>query len=679
MWQLVFQTRRRAWLLIIGLLAGLFVLMGLPAVDRAQEKDTADLEVQGRGPLHEAFAQPWAPNPQPALPAPRQPPEPIPEEPPAERPEGDNVQWIPGYWAWDPERNDFIWVSGVWRQTPPGQTYVSGYWEQVEGGWRWVPGFWAPATAEQLEYLPPPPDSLEQGPVAPPPAEDCIYSPGYWVFRQGNYLWHPGCWLRARPGWVWVPPRYVWTPAGCLFLPGYWDYPLETRGLLFAPVVFYRPIWRVAGWSFCPRWVIEPAPLLGCLFLGPQASSYWFGDCFALAGPRRLFTLWIDLGPRGYDPLWTYYRFTCGQDPAWLPGLRQLYLDRLAGRVPRPPRTLIQQNTFVQNTTTNNINKTNIININNSTPSAPTPAASPLLRQQVTPLLLARATQVQSTPLRLTTQPLPPSTATRTLQHLQEAARVRRQWERQGQLPPRVSAGAPTTTNTIKTLKLSQVTGARPPSAASQAHTSPAPPASRPVSPPPAPRPFSLSPSVTPPAPPGSRPAPPASIPKGVSPHFSSAPPASSGEVQKVPTLPQKKADPPLASPGRGSPPAPPRLPPPASRTPVAPPRPVPPSKTVEQVLPPARSAARPNLDHLPHRPPSSPHTALTPLPTHPAPPPRSRPLPTQNLHQPVTHAPQPALRPPPAPPSRAAAGTPSPPSTHRSPPSPRHSSRPAR
>ena len=42
------------------------------------------------------------------------PPEAIEEVPPEQRPEGDNVAWIPGYTAWDDERGDFLWVSGIW-------------------------------------------------------------------------------------------------------------------------------------------------------------------------------------------------------------------------------------------------------------------------------------------------------------------------------------------------------------------------------------------------------------------------------------------------------------------------------------------------------------------------------------------------------------------------------------
>ena len=64
---------------------------------------------------------------------PKQPPTPIEEVPPDMKPEGGNPTWIPGYWSWDDDRRDFIWVSGVWR-SPPAQH-------------RWMPGYWQPASA----------------------------------------------------------------------------------------------------------------------------------------------------------------------------------------------------------------------------------------------------------------------------------------------------------------------------------------------------------------------------------------------------------------------------------------------------------------------------------------------------------------------------------------------------
>src|SRR5690349_20461036 len=58
-------------------------------------------EVLTRGPVHEAFAEVVAYDPEPGVIVTKAPPDPIEEIPPEERPEGYNVTWIPGYWSWD--------------------------------------------------------------------------------------------------------------------------------------------------------------------------------------------------------------------------------------------------------------------------------------------------------------------------------------------------------------------------------------------------------------------------------------------------------------------------------------------------------------------------------------------------------------------------------------------------
>ena len=124
-----------------------------------------------RGPVHEAFAEPVDLNTQPSVVAPTQPPANIVENPPADKPVGDQYVWIPGYWAWDSERNDYIWVSGCWRAAPPGRYWVPGYWSQTGMGWEWVPGFWAQqvSNVQQIEYLPAPPVIADVEPPGPPP------------------------------------------------------------------------------------------------------------------------------------------------------------------------------------------------------------------------------------------------------------------------------------------------------------------------------------------------------------------------------------------------------------------------------------------------------------------------------------------------------------------------------
>src|SRR5512138_792575 len=90
-----------------------------------QPADPNEPEVLARGPVHEAFATTAeAPAPSPVVA--KQPPDPIEELPPDQKPEGDNVQWISGYWHWDEDAERFIWISGFWRVPPPGRLWVPG-------------------------------------------------------------------------------------------------------------------------------------------------------------------------------------------------------------------------------------------------------------------------------------------------------------------------------------------------------------------------------------------------------------------------------------------------------------------------------------------------------------------------------------------------------------------------
>ena len=117
-------------LLHLSRLAGIAVIVGLclysydgslsqetvPVRDSGTPAVPKGVEVMARGPVHEAFATP-AVDPAPTKPVSKKPPKPLDEMPPAERPEGE-VVWVGGYWAWDDDRNDFLWVSGIWRDIP---------------------------------------------------------------------------------------------------------------------------------------------------------------------------------------------------------------------------------------------------------------------------------------------------------------------------------------------------------------------------------------------------------------------------------------------------------------------------------------------------------------------------------------------------------------------------------
>ncbi|QEG01286.1 hypothetical protein Mal15_53620 [Stieleria maiorica] len=271
--------------------------------------EESEVEYMAAGPLHESYAEPYAADPQPAPTAPREPPPPVKELPPTLRPDSEKSTWVSGYWDWDPQRNDFVWISGVWREVPPDRRWVPGYWEAAGDGYRRVAGFWAHDESSTVDYLPPPPESLDQGPVSPAPSDDHFYVPGNWTYQSNEYQWTPGFWARCQPDWVWVPNQYVWTPRGCIFRSGYWDYRFHRRGVLFTPVYYRSPIYLRPGYWYRPRYVVNTGlNLLANLFINPLYRNYYFGNYYG-AGYGSQFYPWINYyqGPRRYDPLYSYY------------------------------------------------------------------------------------------------------------------------------------------------------------------------------------------------------------------------------------------------------------------------------------------------------------------------------------------------------------------------------------
>ena len=316
-------------------------------------------EVLTRGPVHEAFAQPADTRVEAAVTVKQQPPEPLPEIAPNVRPEDENAEWIPGYWAFDGDNNQFIWVTGVYRVPPPNRTFVPGHWANTPEGWTWIPGFWAPRAEQEAYYLPEPPAPKEEEPQVAGP-EDAFYVPGNWTYTETQYVWRPGYYARYRLDRVWVPARYLGTPSGYLFVNGYWDYPLEHRGLLFAPVAFQRAYWQNPRWTYQPRHVVALPLLLDSLFARPAAGHFYFGDYYGANYARMGYRPWFD---RRQDPLFAYYRYENRANPNWATGVRQTFQDRTAGRGFIPPRNLAEQTKIINQITTVN-NNTNVKNVN---------------------------------------------------------------------------------------------------------------------------------------------------------------------------------------------------------------------------------------------------------------------------------------------------------------------------
>jgi hypothetical protein len=326
--------------------AAAVALVGWLTLPNGPAQERLDLprgvEVMTRGPVHEAFAEPGEAVPQEFIVVPQRPPDPIEELPPEEKPVGEEVTWIPGYWAWDDDTSQFLWVSGIWRDEPPGRHWVPGFWQEVEGGWHRVRGFWASDQTDQIDYLPPPPEPIPES-VPPAPNDQSFYVPGVWVYVDNRFMWRPGYYVPFQPGWVYTPARYFWTPGGFVFADGFWDFPLHRRGLLFAPLRVAANV-VLTNFRFVPSIVVSPDVLVTSLFVRPALRTYYFGDFFENKYVLNGWVPWFDFQlARGVrDPNFLYYHFAF-RDNRWEQDLRNLYTGRLQGRIARPPRTFAEQ------------------------------------------------------------------------------------------------------------------------------------------------------------------------------------------------------------------------------------------------------------------------------------------------------------------------------------------------
>jgi hypothetical protein len=56
---------------------------------------------------------------------------------------GDGFIWTPGYWAWDPEYEEYYWVPGTWVEAPEvGLLWTPGYWAWERGAFFFHEGYW---------------------------------------------------------------------------------------------------------------------------------------------------------------------------------------------------------------------------------------------------------------------------------------------------------------------------------------------------------------------------------------------------------------------------------------------------------------------------------------------------------------------------------------------------------
>jgi hypothetical protein len=285
--------------------AALLAALAVAASGRSQEPEPVPLPLPGgkpapkvsssdapvvvldKGPIHEGFVQPGAQVRGKGITAPKAPPLPVDENPPLATLESAGMQWISGYWAWDGQRKDFIWVCGCYRIPPPDRSWEPGRWKVANKVWTYFPGYWRPTNGKGvLVNLPEPPASEEEAPTSPNENPKAMWVPGIWEYKNGKFVWQPGYWPPAHEALLWQPGQYVAAETGFTFVPGHWDYPLEDRGVLFAPVFFSQAQREKSSWAYRPQ---SPRPfgsdakwgkggLFDSLCIGPNFNSYYFGD-----------------------------------------------------------------------------------------------------------------------------------------------------------------------------------------------------------------------------------------------------------------------------------------------------------------------------------------------------------------------------------------------------------------
>lgn len=308
---------------------------------QTEEQDQQGMQVLTRGPVHEAFAETISYDPKPGIIIDKAPPTAIEEVPPDQQPVGNNVSWIPGYWAWDDDQGDFLWISGIWRNLPPDREWVPGYWSPVGNQYQWTSGYWADSGTDEVTYLPEPPATLEEGPSVAAVSSNESWVPGNWRWNEERYAWSPGYWQEPRTDWVWIPSRYVWTHRGYVYVDGYWDYSVSRRGVLFAPVHFAPDYYSRPNFSYSPITVISLAIFTNHLFVRPNYGHYYFGDYYEPRYRDRGYyaPFAFNSGRRGYDPIFAYDRWRNRGDRGWENRVRQDFDFRRDNENARPPHT----------------------------------------------------------------------------------------------------------------------------------------------------------------------------------------------------------------------------------------------------------------------------------------------------------------------------------------------------
>ena len=144
---------------------------------------------------------------------------------------------------------------------------------------------------------------------------------------------------------MWIAAHYQWTPQGYVFIDGRWDYPLDGRGMLFAPVAFTSPVYQQTGYVYDPGYLIDSEMLADNLFVDPKYQDYCFGDYYGPQYQQAGIYPWYSVGTGGYlyDPVFVYQSWIDRRHNIhWRDDLRHRYDRLVRDPAARPPHTWLR-------------------------------------------------------------------------------------------------------------------------------------------------------------------------------------------------------------------------------------------------------------------------------------------------------------------------------------------------
>lgn len=145
----------------------------------------------------------------------KRPPDQIDED--AGTPENSNYFWMPGYWNYSQDTNDYEWIGGRWAPLDRDWVFVPAHYVWTENGYVFLPAYWDWPLDERGEayspiYVPQnqrgdftyePAESLDASDIA---SNLLPYYPDYGYYYAYDYLCQPDYWNQSGlcpPWWGW--------------------------------------------------------------------------------------------------------------------------------------------------------------------------------------------------------------------------------------------------------------------------------------------------------------------------------------------------------------------------------------------------------------------------------------------------------------------------------------------